>query len=197
MVTLTEGLPLSGEGWILGDKAMPWKGTPMSSPSRPDLSWWRDDRQRWDALAFVEAPDEPTLDAHADERAAVLEQLLRDGEDSDADFLVYLLDQETQRHRSGWSLSEALRIAALLVAERMRLEDVFALWAAKNANFDTMFGLDSELLFGGGVEPTVTYVETADDPARDSVLRYISGTTLPTDSEVRRRMAGLREYHSA
>ncbi|MEC3977847.1 hypothetical protein, partial [Amycolatopsis sp. H20-H5] len=141
----------------------------MSSPSRPDLNWWRDDRQRWDALAFVEAPDEPTLDAHADERAAVLEQLLLDCGDSDADFLVYLLEQETQRHRSGWSLSEALSIAALLVAERNRLEDVFALWSAKTANFDTMFGLDSELLFSAGVEPTVVFVETSEDPARDSI----------------------------
>ena len=156
----------------------------MSDPSTPELVWWRDDRQRWDALAFVPSPDDAAGDAVNDVHA-------------DADFLVYLLAQETLMHQTGWSLTESMGLAALLVAERRRISDVFALWNAKNANFDTMFGLDSELLFAGGVDETVAFVEASDDPARDGFMRYVSGTSLPSNSEVRTRMSGLRDYHTA
>jgi hypothetical protein len=173
----------------------------MSDPSTPELVWWRDDRQRWDALAFVPSPDdsanEVVNDVHADARAAVLELLFADCGDGDADFLVYLLTQETLMHQTGWALSESMALATLLVAERRRLGDVFALWNAKNANFDTMFGLDSELLFAAGVDETVAFVEASADPTRDGFLRYVSGTSLPSNSEVRTRLTSLRDYHTA
>jgi hypothetical protein len=173
----------------------------MSDPSRPDLLWWRDDRQRWNALAFVPSPDDPAEDSvndvHADARAAVLKLLFADCGDADADFLVYLLAQETLMHQTGWALTESMGLAALLVAERRRLPDVFALWNAKNANFDTMFGLASELLFAAGVDQTIAFVEASGDSARDGFMRYVSGTSLPSNAEVRTRMAGLRDYHTA
>jgi hypothetical protein len=169
----------------------------MSNPSTHELEWWRDDPQRWDALAFVASPDDPVNDVHAKARAAVLEELLDDCGDADADFLVYLLSQETLMHQSGWSFSESMGIAVLLVAERRRLQDVFALWNAKNANFDTMFGLDSEILFAAGVDKTIAFVEASDHPARDGIMRYVSGTSLPSNSEVNARLAGLRDYHTA
>jgi hypothetical protein len=173
----------------------------MSDPSTPELVWWRDDRQRWDALAFVPSPDDAAgdsvKDVHAEARAAVLQLLFADCGEADADFLVYLLAQETLMHQTGWALTDSMRLAALLVAERRRLPDVFALWNAKNANFDTMFGLDSELLFAAGVDQTVAFVEASDDPVRDGFMRYVSGTSLPSNAEVRARMVGLRDYHTA
>jgi hypothetical protein len=173
----------------------------MSDPSTPELVWWRDDPQRWDALAFVPSPDDAAgdsvKDVHAEARAAVLQLLFADCGEADADFLVYLLAQETLMHQTGWALTDSMRLAALLVAERRRLPDVFALWNAKNANFDTMFGLDSELLFAAGVDQTVAFVDASDDRVRDGFMRYVSGTSLPSNAEVRARMAGLRDYHTA
>jgi hypothetical protein len=169
----------------------------VSDSVTPELDWWREDRLRWDALAFIAPPDESAVDEHAEARAAVLGMLLDDCADSDADFLVFLLNQETLMHQSGWSLSDSMGLAALLVAERRRLRDVFALWNAKNANFDTMFGLDSEILFAAGVAETIAFVEASEDPARDGFMRYVSGTSLPSNSEVRTRLTGLRDYHTA
>ncbi|MFD8494639.1 hypothetical protein [Amycolatopsis sp. NPDC059657] len=169
----------------------------MSEPSTRGLDWWRGDRGRWVELSFTASPDESVTDLHAAARAAVLRELFSDSTDEDADFLVYLLAQETLMHQSGWSFSDSMGMAALLVAERKRLGDVFALWNAKNANFDTMFGLDSELLFAAGVEETIVFVEASDDPARDGIMRYVSGTSLPTDAEVAARLTGLRHYHTA
>lgn len=164
----------------------------MTDPLTPELDWWREDPRRWDALACVAQPDE-----HAAARAAVLGMLFEDCGDPDARFLVFLLNQETLMHQSDCSLNDSMRLAALLVAERRGLADVFALWNAKNANFDTMFGLDSELLFAAGVRETIAFVEASDDPARDGFMRYVSGTSLPSDSEVRARLTGLRAYHAA
>jgi hypothetical protein len=169
----------------------------MNGPSTPELHWWRDDRQRWTALAFAASPEDSSIDANAEARADTLGQLFAACDDADADFLVFLLAQETLMHQRGASLTESMCLAALLVAERARPDDVFALWNAKNANFDTMFGLDSELLFGAGVDETVTFVEASDDPAREGILRYATGTSLPSDSEVRVRLTGLRRYHAA
>jgi hypothetical protein len=169
----------------------------MSNPSTHKLDWWRDDPRRWDALAFVAAPGDPANDMHADARAVVLEQLLDDCGDADAHFLVFLLAQETLMHQSSSAFSESMVVSALLVAERRRLPDVFALWNAKNANFDTMFGLDAEILFAAGVEETIAFVQASDNPAREGIMRYVSGTSLPSDSEVNARLAGLRDYHTA
>jgi hypothetical protein len=169
----------------------------MSDPLTPELDWWREDRLRWDALAFIARPDESAVDENAEARAAVLKMLFDECEDTDADFLVFLLNQETLMHQSGCSLSESMRLAVLLVAERRRLQDVFALWNAKNANFDTMFGLDSEILFAAGVAETIAFAEVSEDPAHNGFMRYVSGTSLPSNSEVGTRLTRLRDYHTA
>ena len=88
------------------------------------------------------------------DREEALHLLLRDRRDGDADLLRHLLAEETASHQEGWGVSEALGLAALLLAECGREDDVWALWEAKNASFDTMAGIDGFLLFPAGVAGT-------------------------------------------
>ena len=116
----------------------------------------------------------------------------------DADLLRHLLILETAEHREGWGLSESMGLAAVLLAECGREEDVWALWEAKNASFDTMAGLDGFLLFPAGIAGTTAHVIASDHAERNDVMvfmsEYLEYEKL-TDDDIRERLASLRSYY--
>ncbi|WP_090049371.1 hypothetical protein [Lentzea fradiae] len=132
------------------------------------------------------------------DREEVLHLLLRERREGDADLLRHLLAQETAAHREGWGVSEALTLAALLVAESGREEDVWALWDAKNASFDTMAGLDGFLLFPAGIAGTTAHVIAQEQhPDRTDLMTYMAeylGYEKLTDEDIREHVAGLRSH---
>jgi hypothetical protein len=132
------------------------------------------------------------------DREEALRLLLRDHRREDADLLRHLLAQETAAHREGWGLSEAMGLAALLLAECGREEDVWTLWEAKNASFDTMAGLDGFLLFPAGIAGTTAHVIAAEHPERNDLMAYMSEYLeyeKLTDEDIREHLAGLRSYY--
>ncbi|HEX7303665.1 hypothetical protein [Lentzea sp.] len=135
------------------------------------------------------------------DREEALHLLLRERREGDADLLRHLLAEETAAHREGWGLSEALGLAALLLAECGREEDVWTLWEAKNASFDTMAGLDGFLLFPAGVAGTTAHVIAATEhPDRAELMAYMSeylGYEKLTDENIREHLAGLRSYYES
>ncbi|WP_154697893.1 hypothetical protein [Lentzea guizhouensis] len=143
--------------------------------------------------------DFATADLDEADREEALQLLLRDRRPRDADLLRHLLAQETAAHREGWGVSEAMGLAALLLAECGREEDVWTLWEAKNASFDTMAGLDGFLLFPAGIAGTTAHVIAAEDhPERHDLMAYMSeylGYEKLTDEDVREHLAALRTYH--
>lgn len=160
------------------------------------LIWLRADPARWAHLDYVPTVDDGGLpdDANRAARAVVLEMLAHDHTPDDADFLRHLLRQETAMHEAAWGYGDSLGLAALLLSGCGVVDDVWLLWRAKTANFDTLPGLDLEVLFGAGVAETLAFVRVSQHPDRDELLRYLEDG-VPAEEEVRDRLAGLRAYH--
>ena len=133
------------------------------------------------------------------DREDILRLLLHERREGDADLLRHLLAAETSTHREGWGLSEAMGLAALLLAECGREEDVWTLWEAKNASFDTMAGIDGFLLFPAGIAGTTAHVIASDDhPERGDLMTYMSEYLeyeKLTDEDIRGNIANLRSYY--
>ncbi|GHH59159.1 hypothetical protein [Lentzea cavernae] len=132
------------------------------------------------------------------DREEALHLLLRERRDGDADLLRHLLAEETAAHQEGWGVRETLVLAALLLAECGREDDVWALWEAKNASFDTMAGLDGFLLFPAGIAGTTAHVITNEQhPERGELMTYMSEYLeydKLTDEDIREHVAGLRSH---
>lgn len=135
------------------------------------------------------------------DREEALHLLLRDRREGDADLLRHLLAEETAAHREGWGLSETMVLAALLLAECGREEDVWTLWEAKNASFDTMAGIDGFLLFPAGIAGTTAHVIASEQhPERADLMTYMSEYLeyeKLTDEDIRGHIASLRSHFEA
>ncbi|MFD4638649.1 hypothetical protein ACFWN2_15135 [Lentzea sp. NPDC058436] len=132
------------------------------------------------------------------DREEALHLLLRERREGDADLLRHLLAEETASHQEGWGVREALVLAALLLAECGREDDVWTLWEAKNASFDTMAGLDGFLLFPAGIAGTTAHVIAGEQhPERNELMTYMSEYLeyeKLTDEDIRENVAGLRSH---
>lgn len=132
------------------------------------------------------------------DREEALHLLLRERREGDADLLRHLLAEETAAHQEGWGVREALVLAALLLAECGREDDVWTLWEAKNASFDTMAGLDGFLLFPAGIAGTTAHVIANEQHAeRNELMTYMSEYLeyeKLTDEDIRENVAGLRSH---
>ena len=132
------------------------------------------------------------------DREEALHLLLRERREDDADLLRHLLAEETAAHQEGWGVREALVLAALLLAECGREDDVWTLWEAKNASFDTMAGLDGFLLFPAGIAGTTAHVIANEEhPERNELMTYMSEYLeyeKLTDEDIRENVAGLRSH---
>ncbi|MEU5403589.1 hypothetical protein ABZ348_30355 [Streptomyces sp. NPDC005963] len=92
----------------------------------PELAWWLDDPELWKLLEFEGQHDADGLpvDLRRKDRQRLLEDLIRLPGLVDIDFARFLLSQETQWHGHAWGFSHTIEIAALLVAEHRRAQDI-------------------------------------------------------------------------
>lgn len=160
------------------------------------LAWFRADPIRWASLDYVPARDEDGYpdDANRGRRTAVIEMLGHDLRPSDAEFLRYLLRQEIAMHAAGWGYGDALSLVAVALAGMCEVSDVWLLWHAKTANFDTFTALDTQLLFAAGVAKTLAFVRESDHPERDGLLRFVDSARLD-DEDIRAWIDGMRRFH--
>lgn len=143
------------------------------------------------------ADDDPT-----DERALLLLALQYDHREADAPLLRLLLDAEREAHEDpdGYGLEDGLKLAAWLVARLKDPADVFRMWAAKSANFDTHCGFDGQHLVAAGVARTLAYLRASDDPRRDDILEYLlnaAGECHFSDDELARWHAAQAAWFPA
>jgi hypothetical protein len=94
----------------------------------------------------------------------------------DRDLLLHLLSLE-MGYRSDESNSgdyfENLYWCGLLIHQLGETKDALSLWRAKHVNFDTGCGFDIQFLVGAGVEPTLTFLSTSDEPDATDARDYI------------------------
>ncbi|MFJ5231474.1 hypothetical protein ACIQBJ_16435 [Kitasatospora sp. NPDC088391] len=169
----------------------------MSRPAVPDPAWWCEDPERWELLEFDGRHDDRGLpvDIYWEDRQQVLEALILTPEPGVGDFARYLLAQETERHRHSWGFCHSIELAALLVAEERRVEDVWLLWNAICRSFDTWCGLPHHLLLAAGVARTVEYVGSSEHPQRDNLLGHLGQLNETGDDEVARSLTGRRRHY--
>ncbi|MFI6156822.1 hypothetical protein ACIBCA_29540 [Kitasatospora sp. NPDC051170] len=170
----------------------------MTRPAILDLAWWCEDPERWELLEFDGRHDDDGLpvDIRWEDRQQVLEALILAPEPGIGDFARYLLVQETEHHRHSWGFNHSIELAALLVAEECRVEDVWLLWNAVCRSFDTWCGLPHRLLLAAGVARTFEYVSASEHPQRDNLLGHLREMDESTDEEVARTLTERRRYYS-
>jgi hypothetical protein len=102
-------------------------------------------------------------DPHEAIREAVALLLYPHVQPDDRAFIRYLLTQEIAQHAAEQEgmLPNIKRCAAMLYRLGM-VEDSLLIWEAKDTHFDTLCGLDVQLLIGGGLDATVAYLHTVD-----------------------------------
>ena len=148
--------------------------------------WLTELRAGGDPRRFVDPSDDPADGSRsaAEDRALLLLALQYDHQPGDAALLRLLLDAEIEAHRHAdfQGLEEELRLAAWLVAGLRDPADVFRMWRAKHANFDTGCGLDGEHLAAAGVARTVEYLRTNDDPRAADILADLAERDLDEEA---------------
>ncbi|MEV5572589.1 hypothetical protein AB0L06_21295 [Spirillospora sp. NPDC052269] len=163
------------------------------------IGWWLEDSGRWESLRFEGAEDEDgmPLDRRWQDRRDVLEALALVEGAVDHGFARFLLEQEILFHEHVWGFSHGAEIAALLVAEHQRPEDVWLLWDALGTSFDTWCGLPHQLIeSAGGTANTIAYVTASEHEARDGLLEHLRESEEMTGEEAAEFIAGRREYYA-
>lgn len=160
--------------------------------------WLAELRAGADPRRFTDRPDDDVTD----ERAQLLLALQYDHRDSDAPLLRLLLDAERAAHEHAdfQGLHDSLKLAAWLVARLRDPADVFRMWAAKSANFDTHCGFDGQYLISAGIARTLACLRTSDDPRRDDILEYLTdetGECIFTDDDLAYWHAAMAEWFPA
>lgn len=119
-------------------------------------------------------PDNDGYDVNAKFRAAVCKELKRSLSQADHQFVRYLVEQEMLDHQiDEGGIGENIKLCAYLLYKLGQVEDSLLLWRAKNTNFDTLCGIDVQLLVGAGVEQTLAFLRTQDTEEAQAAIEYI------------------------
>ncbi|GHG61448.1 hypothetical protein GCM10018779_29330 [Streptomyces griseocarneus] len=169
----------------------------MGRPTVPDLTWWQADPDSWELLSFDGRYDKEGLpyDAGWGDREEVLEMLVASPGPYSADFARHLLRQEILGHHHAWGYSDQIGMAALLVAEQRRMEDIWLLWEAKSVSFDTYCGLPEVFLVANGLARTLEYVRAGDGPGREGLLEFLGEMSPVSDEEIAEKLTRIRHYY--
>ena len=164
-----------------------------------DPGWWAQEPEYWELLGFDGGYDEAglPLDRCAQDRREVLEALIVSPGPAAHGFATFLLEQEILFHRHCWGFGRSIELAALLVAEHGRAEDVWLLFRAIMTSFDTWCGLPHRLLFAaGGRDRALAYVAATDPELRDHVLERLRELAADDEDDAGALIARRRRYYA-
>jgi len=134
------------------------------------------------ALEFVESFREVNRDLCVDDitrlakpqfRDAVYRAIYSSNDPADRQLIVSLLRREMSEHREEPGFNTSLLFCAFLLAIRRNLRDVLLIWEAKNVSFDTLCGLDVQLLVLAGPEETMRFLRADGSDAARAAQAYI------------------------
>lgn len=135
-------------------------------------------------------------DAYQEVREAVCQALNRDLTDADRSLVLYLLKQEIVSREDDWGFHDNMRLCAYMLFKLGHVEDSILLWRAKGTNFDSFCGVDVQLLAGGGLEETISWLKGTGDPEAAEAAEYLEGCRATGDFSYDYR-ASLRSYFDA
>ncbi|KAI0063495.1 hypothetical protein BV25DRAFT_1906949 [Artomyces pyxidatus] len=131
------------------------------------LTALRTDPASWPLLVRFTPTDPANPDSDANQRARYVALLaLHTAHQpaplpADEALVLYLIDQEILFHRAGDQYRSALSLAAYLLARFRIPRHLWAIWAAREANFDASKSVDPHLMYyaAGSMEGAEEYVE--------------------------------------
>jgi hypothetical protein len=148
-------------------------------------------------VSFCTATDQDGLpyDTNQEFRGQVCDALNRDLQDSDREFVRYLLEQEILEHKSSWGVNENIKLCAYLLFRLGHVEDSLIIWRAKSTNFDTACGVDVQLLAGAGLECTIQYLKEESSDEATEAVSYLEQCIESGDfRNLERQRAFYRKY---
>ena len=128
-------------------------------------------------------------------RDAVYRAIYSADDPADRPLISSLLRHEMQKHRGGPGFDTSLLFCAFLLAIRRELRDVLLIWEAKNVSFDTLCGLDVQLLVLAGPEETLRFLRGEGSPDAEAARAYIEqGQTAGDFQDLEGYLAFCRKY---
>jgi len=92
---------------------------------------------------------------------------------ADLDAVRDLLRIETGRSQDDQD-TDLMKLCCVQLFHAGGLDDVLAVWQAKESNWDAHFAIDVQLLCGAGVEATKAYLAAEGSPAAAEALSYLA-----------------------
>jgi hypothetical protein len=112
---------------------------------------------------YVEPDLEPLAWGYQDKagpyRKAIVCPLIGKMIEADRTLVLHLLDREVAAARRKGSTKNARLLFSYLLSRLGELEDVLAIWRAKNSPRDGFFAGDVQVLVGSGIEEALEYLE--------------------------------------
>jgi hypothetical protein len=128
-------------------------------------------------------------------RDAVYHAIYAANDPADRSLIIALLQHEMQEHRGGPGFNTSLLFCAFLLAIRRDVRDVLLIWEAKNVSFDTLCGLDVQLLVLAGPEETLRFLRAdGSDAARAAVAYIEQGQAAGDFRDLEGYLAFCRKY---
>lgn len=113
------------------------------------------------------------IDRSSEMRRTVAKLLYGTAINTDIPLLHYMVEQEALYCAEIWGSTDTLCHLAWTIFYLGDLSSLPVLWRSKNTSFDTYAVIGSRELLGAGVEQTVTYLENANFPEKDDLLKYL------------------------
>ncbi len=127
-----------------------------------NLDKYRQNKQSWIDFSYSEKQSEErgSYDQNEKLRYSMLIEIQYDFQDSDEEFIRFLLEQEiiARENDDFQGIGDALWLGAYLLARFKRPYDIQLFYKAKFANFDTVCGFDREFMFLSLRDKTEDYV---------------------------------------
>ena len=122
---------------------------------------------------YIQPSDDFEFDANQEIRAAIYRELLSESRLDDLPLLRHVLEQETKCAEWVETIYDELKMCAYLLFRFGAVEDALAIWKAKDTCFDTMCGLDVQLVVGAGYDITLSYFRSIGDESAASAVEYL------------------------
>lgn len=168
-------------------------------PGRALLEKLRADREAWSSLVpRPEAREEGEHDPRERDRLQLAWALQYDATAADAALIRYAFEQEVEWREVApfQGVGETLETLGWLIARERRVEDVWLLARAKQANFDTSCGFDREHLTAAGADKTLTFLRSAEGAAPEEERRAALAFLLGEDGKPLFGEPELEEWHA-
>jgi len=140
-----------------------------------------------------------SCDVNCDKRYRLLIAIQYDRKKSDEKILKRLMDAEIEMHNNSpfQGLHTSMRLNAFLLSEFNKPEYSLLFVKAKNSNFDTHCGFDSEYLLSAGIKETYQYLKENSNEETEAFYELLGKTSKDcfySDKDVNEWTSRMKEW---